>query len=102
MMSIAFIQGFGIPTFDISILSEVGVKESWTKLFSIGSLSCIQRPIGARKNDDIFFTKEDGETVWINLCTQMIGDLGVGVKEQNFSHTLIYKESFVPIGGTNY
>jgi len=89
----------GTPTFHISILDEVGVKESWTKLFIIGPLFDIEHPIGAGKKGDIFFTKKDGKIVWFNLSTQIIEELGV--KTQSVSRILIYKESFLPIGGIN-
>jgi len=57
--SIALISWYvGKPTFDILILGELGVSESWTKLFTIGPLpSYIQEPIGVGRNGDIFFQK---------------------------------------------
>ena len=45
-----------ITTFNISILGELSVKESWTKLFIVGPLSCVERPFGVGKGK-IFFTK---------------------------------------------
>ncbi|TKY49736.1 F-box/kelch-repeat protein [Spatholobus suberectus] len=56
---------------DISILGEVGVKESWTKLFTIGPLPCFGLPMGVGKKADIFFIKEDGELDCFDLSTQM-------------------------------
>jgi len=50
-----------MTTFHISILGELGVKESWTKLFVIGPLPCIEHPIGDGKNGDLFFKRKDGE-----------------------------------------
>jgi len=47
-----------MTTFNISILSELTVKESWTKLFIVGPLSCVERPFGVGK-DKIFFAKKD-------------------------------------------
>ncbi|XP_058746684.1 F-box/kelch-repeat protein At3g06240-like [Vicia villosa] len=76
--SIALISVYAETTsFHISILSEVGRNESWTKLFILKSLSCIGRPIGVSKNCDIFFIKEDGELAWINLSTEKIENLGL-------------------------
>jgi hypothetical protein len=89
---------FGTPTFDIYVLGEVGVKESWTKLFTIGPLACIQRPIGVG-NKGVFFIKEDGEIVWFNWNSQMIEDLGIKENILNFSHVLLYKENFLLMGG---
>lgn len=89
---------FGTPTFDIYVLGEVGVKESWTKLFTIGPLACIQRPIGVGSKG-VFFIKEDGEIVWFNWNSQMTEDLGIKENTLNFSHVLLYKENFLLMGG---
>ena len=45
----------------ISILGELGVKESWIRLFHVEPLSCIEHPIGARKKGNIFFIKKEDE-----------------------------------------
>lgn len=88
-------------TFHISILGEFGVKESWTKLFVVGPLPYIKYPIGAGKNGDIFFQKEDGGIVYYDLSTQLIEELD-GVKGAYSSDIIVYKESFLSIGGVNY
>ncbi|XP_045830825.1 F-box/kelch-repeat protein At3g06240-like [Trifolium pratense] len=94
---IAFITWIiGTSTFDISILYEVGVKESWTKLFIVGPLSCIERPIGTGKKGAIFFTKEDGEIFLFNLSTQKIEELGI---QGIYSHVLFYRKNFLSFGG---
>lgn len=64
-------------TFHISILGEIGVKESWTKLVIVGPLSCVNHPIRIGKKGDIFFKKEEDELVSFNLSTQKIEELGV-------------------------
>jgi molecular chaperone HtpG len=70
--SIALISNFAnATTFHISILGEVGMKESWTTLFTL-ELHDIKWPIGMGKNGDIFFIKEDGELIRYNLSTQRI------------------------------
>nr|XP_012575675.1 F-box/kelch-repeat protein At3g06240-like [Cicer arietinum] len=90
--SIALISWFlDNTTFNISILGEIGKKESWTKLFTIGPLSDIRLPIGAGKKGDLFFQKKDGKIVWFNLSTQLIEELDI--KGNAFS-ILIYKKSF--------
>ncbi|KAK2351538.1 hypothetical protein QL285_097092 [Trifolium repens] len=96
--SIAFISWIWDTTiFDISILGEIGAKESWIKLYSIGPFSCnIDQTIGAGYNGDIFFRKKDGNIVWYNLCTQMMEELCIKGSDQ--SHVLIYKKSFLPMG----
>jgi len=49
-------------TFYISDLCELGARESWTKLFVIGSLLDVKRCIGAGKNSDVFFPKKKWST----------------------------------------
>ncbi|PNX99634.1 F-box protein [Trifolium pratense] len=74
---IALISYYGeTATFYISILGEIGVKESWTKLFIVGSMSIVERPIGAGKKGNILFMKKDGELAYFDLDTQMIVELG--------------------------
>ncbi|AET00914.1 putative F-box domain-containing protein [Medicago truncatula] len=93
--SIALISNFAnTTTFHISILGEVGVKESWTKLFTI-KLHDIGWPIGVSKNGDIFFRKNDDELVCFNLSTQRIQQFGV--KGGYYSQIITYKESLVSI-----
>ncbi|XP_045805925.1 F-box/kelch-repeat protein At3g23880-like [Trifolium pratense] len=97
--SIALISySWETATLSISILGEIGVKESWTKLFIIGPLPHFDRPIGAGKNGDIFFRKNDGELACFNLVTRTIKELGV---EEDLSQIVIYKESIVSIRGIN-
>ncbi|XP_045832906.1 F-box/kelch-repeat protein At3g06240-like [Trifolium pratense] len=87
--------------FDISILGEVGAKESWIKLYSIGPFCCnIKETIGVGNNGDIFFRKKDGNIVWYNLRTQMMEELCI--EGEDYSHILIYKNSVLPMGGVNY
>jgi hypothetical protein len=45
--------------FDIWLMHEVGVKDFWTKLFTIGPFIEIERPLGVWKNDTIFLEKSE-------------------------------------------
>jgi hypothetical protein len=45
-------------TLHVSILCELGVKESWTKLFIVGLLPCLDHPIGPGKKANILFRKK--------------------------------------------
>ncbi|KAK7281178.1 hypothetical protein RIF29_08931 [Crotalaria pallida] len=83
--SVAMITMHASMTFlDISTLGEVGVKESWTKLFTIGPLPCgIARPIRVWKNGDmLLIRKKDNELVWFHSSTQLVEDLGVKVRQR--------------------
>ena len=89
-------------TFQISILGELGVKESWTKIFNVEPLPCIASPIGIGKKGDIFFRNNDDEVVWFDSNTQIIKELGlkIGVKGRlDTCNIVIYKDSLLPIGG---
>jgi len=84
--------------FHISILGEYGIKESWTKLFVVGPLSCIECPIGVGTKGEIFFIRKDNELVFLDLSTQTIVELAC--KEVNsIDRIVIYKENILPIGG---
>ncbi|XP_004512779.3 F-box/kelch-repeat protein At3g06240-like, partial [Cicer arietinum] len=96
--SIALILNYlEMATFHISILGELGVKESWTKLYIIGPIPCIEHPIGEGKNGDLFFRRKDGEIVWFNYNTQKIEELGLQADAYT-PDIVIYKESLLPIG----
>jgi hypothetical protein len=47
--------------FRISILGELGVKKSCTKLFIVGPLLYIDSFIRVGENGDIFFRKKNGQ-----------------------------------------
>jgi molecular chaperone HtpG len=88
-----------IDTFHISILGELGVKESWTKLFIVGPLPCLEYPIGTGKKGDIFFKNKDGGLVLFDLNTQMIVDLGISQRID--CKIVIHKENLLPFEGKN-
>jgi molecular chaperone HtpG len=113
---IALIQYYGeVSSFHISLLGELGVEESWTKLFYVrlpDSYS-IWRPIGVGRKGNIYFMKnyndpedwwseeddkmdfkEESELVCFDLDTQRIDELGV---KGFHCHLVIYKESLLSI-----
>lgn len=88
--SIGLISNYAnTTTFHISVLGELGVKESWTKLFIIGPFSCIERPIGKGSNGDLFFRRKDDKLVRFNLNTQLVEELGT-IGEALYSQAIIY------------
>ncbi|KAK2384698.1 F-box/kelch-repeat protein [Trifolium repens] len=74
---VAMISNRKKTCFQRSILGEFGVKESWTRLFDIESLSCIDQPIGTSMKGNIFFRKKDGELAYIDLTTGFIQEIGI-------------------------
>ncbi|GAU28407.1 hypothetical protein TSUD_257350 [Trifolium subterraneum] len=99
--SIALILAYkGTIAFHISILGELGVKESWTKVFIIEPSPSLGYPIGVGRKGDVLLRKKDGELAWLNLNTQMIEDLGViFIMERFFCKILIHKENLLPFEG---
>jgi F-box interacting protein len=82
-------------TFRVSILGQVGFKESWIKLFMVGPLLYIERPIGVGTNGEIFFIRKDKEVGWFDLSNQMIEELGYTA--ENLDCRMInYKENILP------
>lgn len=63
-------------TYHISILGELGVKESWTKLLIVGLLPrSTYFPIGIGKKGDIFFLNNTGKVARFDLNTQTIDNI---------------------------
>lgn len=73
-------------SFQISILAELGVKESWIKLHNVEPL-CGISCIAAWKNGNIFFVKENGELTLLDLTTGVTYE--IGFKEQNFRSQIV-------------
>lgn len=78
--------------FHISFLGELGVKESWTKLF-IFELGPKIMPIGVGMNGETFFLNLDEELVYYNLCTQMTVKLGCVKRLQYSTEVIIYRKN---------
>jgi hypothetical protein len=74
------------------------MKEKWTKLLIVGPLSCVEHPIGVGAKGEIVFIRKDEELVWLDLSTQMIGELGYNGADR-WDRIVIYKESILPIEG---
>ncbi|RHN58132.1 hypothetical protein MtrunA17_Chr5g0447791 [Medicago truncatula] len=96
--SIALILNYtDTSTFHISILGELGVKESWTKIFIVGPLPCLEYLIiRAGKKGEVLVAKKDAEHAWFDLNTQMIENLDVN-KYEFACRLIIHKENFLPL-----
>jgi F-box interacting protein len=81
--SIAFILNYKkASTIHISILGELGVKESWTKLFVVGPSPSLNYPIVAAKKGKILLrSRSNKRLVWFNLSTGMIDKIDVTKKQ---------------------
>jgi molecular chaperone HtpG len=80
-------------SFQISVLFELGVKESWIRVLDVEPLSGIERPIGAAMNGNIFFRKKDGGIAYFDLNTGLIKE--IGIKGLDSCQLVIYKKNFV-------
>ncbi|XP_058774862.1 putative F-box protein At3g16210 [Vicia villosa] len=85
-------------TFHILILGEVGVQESWTKLFVVGPSPLLKHVIGAGKKGKILFIGKDNELLWFDLSTEMIDEIGAKSLPHG-SQLLFYRKSTLPIRG---
>jgi len=93
--SIAFISNQRNTAFEISILGELGVKESWIKLFSVDLLPLIERPIKSGIELIFFERKREGEGLsWFNLNTQIFEELE-GKGQHVHYHVAIYKKNLL-------
>ncbi|KAG8387123.1 hypothetical protein BUALT_Bualt03G0220500 [Buddleja alternifolia] len=67
--------------FDIWVINELsGNVESWTKIFSIGPLPKVERPLGFWNNDEFILQSSYGELVLYNCTNQGIKNLRVYCK----------------------
>jgi len=87
------------PYFDVWVLGELGVKESWTKFFVVGPLDYdIISSISVGDKNWIFFRDENGELGWFDFSTQGIEK--IGLKRKSFpAQMAVYKENFFPFRG---
>ncbi|XP_015570816.1 F-box/kelch-repeat protein At3g06240 [Ricinus communis] len=73
---------FGVEFIDIWIMYEYGVKESWTKLFTVSSLPCVERPLGFWRNGELFMATWSGQLLLWNPGTETITEFQIdGVPE---------------------
>lgn len=83
--------------FDIWVMNEYGVKESWTKQFTIGPLSGIYSPISFWKSEELLFEGSNGQLVSCDLNTQKLKEYQVQEGDATTTQVAIYTESLVSI-----
>ncbi|XP_058730628.1 F-box/kelch-repeat protein At3g06240-like isoform X1 [Vicia villosa] len=82
--------------FHISILGELGVSESWIKLYTYGPSPSIQwPPLGFGKMGHLFIRKKDHEIAYVDLSTQIIQEVGITSGKTNYNIGGLYKESLL-------
>jgi len=97
--SIALISNHSkaINYFHIFILPELGVQDSWTKLFTVGPLDGVHCLIGAGNKADIIFVKYNNELACFDLKTQVSEEIGVQVVGLYGCQIAIYKKFSFPL-----
>ncbi|XP_022756008.1 F-box/kelch-repeat protein At3g06240-like isoform X1 [Durio zibethinus] len=71
---------------------------SWTRQFSIESVSGVERPLGFWKNGELFLEGSNHELVLFDPATRELKNLGIHAY-QNTMQLIPYVESLVPING---
>ncbi|KAK3025753.1 hypothetical protein RJ639_040445 [Escallonia herrerae] len=82
-------------SFDIWLMTEYGVAESWTKLITIGPLVQVERPILFWKHE-LLLEKANGQLVSCNLKSQRLKEFQVYGAQESF-RAVAYSESLVSI-----
>ncbi|KAE7995730.1 hypothetical protein FH972_000500 [Carpinus fangiana] len=86
---------------DIWLLLKVGVKDSWTKLFTIEPFADdVCRPLGFWKNDTMFWIKNGGQLVLYDPSTKKISNLQIQGERDNVQ-LVTYMETLVSVKGGN-
>jgi hypothetical protein len=81
-------------------LGEIGVKESWLKVFEVGPLAYIDSPIAAGKKGNIFFMTKDDKLCCFDLTTGVIEEINDN-KNKGIWDIVIYKKNLRPIKEIN-
>lgn len=82
---------YGFPYADVWMMKEYGVKESWTKLFSVQQSRKVSglsfsRPLVYSKNGDKFLLELNGEKLgWFNLAKKTFRSVRIrGLRQDSF------------------
>ena len=84
-------------SFSISVLGEIGVKESWTKLFEFGRMSCIERSLDVGMKGKIFLSQKNSKIACFDLTTEVIEEIDFEGESKNCL-IVPYKKNFGTIG----
>ncbi|KAK3025755.1 hypothetical protein RJ639_040447 [Escallonia herrerae] len=82
-------------SFDIWLMTEYGIAESWTKQFTIGPLVQVKRPVLFWKHE-LFLEKDNGQLVLCDLKSQRLKEFPVYGAQESF-RAVAYSESLVSI-----
>jgi F-box interacting protein len=87
--------------FDVWLLNEYGVKESWAKLFTLGPFTGIRKPLGFWKNEiALFLESSDGRLVVYDSSTKQMSGLQIDGEPLSLQ-VIPYVETLVSVKGGN-
>ena len=87
--------------FDIWVMREYGVEDSWTKQLVVGPLLGIHRPLKFPKNGMLLLLGDDGTIVLYNIGSKEIRNLQIPEFPKSFipREAMLYVESLVSLKG---
>ena len=87
--------------FDIWVMREYGVEDSWTKQLIVGPLLGIHRPLQFSKNGMLLLVSDDGAIVLYNIGSKEIRKLQIPEFLKSFipREAMLYVESLVSLKG---
>lgn len=86
--------------FELWVMKEFGVKESWTRLSTIGPLLRIGRPVGFWNNGEFILENSFGDLVLFDNCSKQIKNLGLQGKRDRLE-LVVNIESLVALNSGN-
>jgi hypothetical protein len=94
--SVSLFYNYHLTYFHIWFLGELGVKESWTKVFVVGPSSYFMSPIGAGNKSHIFFSEMLDKLELFDFSTMTAKNW---IKEDSVCEQIVmYKENLLPFG----
>ncbi|KAM7520575.1 hypothetical protein LguiB_019537 [Lonicera macranthoides] len=81
--------------FDIWVMKEYGVKESWTKQFTLGPVLGIISPLSVGKYNELLLRADNGQLVFCDIDTNKIRDLEVHTAPKTLQVVVMYIRSLV-------
>lgn len=80
-------EGMDVHCWDIWVMKEYGVVESWTKLFTIQSRAEVRYPFDVMKNGEVVVQSEDGK---VGLYDPEVEDVeDIGFPSETYSYNVV-------------